>query len=236
MTVLLDASASRASPPAFARPGRRPARGARPTSARRSRRSWPAVAARRRCGAARAHASASTGCTLTRDRAALQPERDRRRPRRAARRAAGGARASRPRGSAPSTTASCRADASWIDAAGRPARPALAPLDAVGLYVPGRHGRLSQLGADERDPGQGRRRAADRHGGADARRRAQPAGAGRGRHRRRRRDLPDRRRPGGGGAGLRHGDDRPGRQDRRARATPTSPRPSGRSSARSAST
>ena len=81
----------------------------------------------------------------------------------------------------------------------------------------GRHRGLSVVGADERGPGQGRRRAAHRHGGAGAGRQAQSAGAGGGQARRRRRDLSRRRRAGGGGAGLRHRDDRAGRQDRRPR-------------------
>ena len=80
-----------------------------------------------------------------------------------------------------------------------------------------RHRGLSVLGADERGAGQGRRRAARGDGGAVARRQAQSAGAGRRASRRRVRDLPRRRRAGGGGAGLRHGDDRAGRQNRRPR-------------------
>ena len=81
----------------------------------------------------------------------------------------------------------------------------------------GRHRRLSVLGADERRAGEGRGRAAPRHGGAGAGRRAQSPGARRGRACRHRRDLPRRRRAGGGGARLRHRDHRPGRQDRRPR-------------------
>ena len=81
----------------------------------------------------------------------------------------------------------------------------------------GRHRRLSVLGADERGAGQGRRRAARRHGRADAGRQAQSAGAGGREARRRRRDLSRRRRAGGRGARLRHRDDRAGRQDRRPR-------------------
>ena len=50
-------------------------------------------------------------------------------------------------------------------------------IAAVGIYVPGRHGGLSVLGADECDPGQGRGRRAHRHGGAGAGRHAQSAGA-----------------------------------------------------------
>ena len=80
-----------------------------------------------------------------------------------------------------------------------------------------RHRGLSVLGADERRPGQGRGRAAPRHGGAGAGRQAQSAGARRRPARRRRRDLPHRRRPGGGRARLRHRDHRAGGQDRRAR-------------------
>ena len=80
----------------------------------------------------------------------------------------------------------------------------------------GRHGELSELGADERGAGQGRRRRAHRHGRAGAGRRDQPAGAGRRRDGRRDGDLPDRRRAGDRRAGLWHRDDRAGRQDRRA--------------------
>ena len=100
----------------------------------------------------------------------------------------------------------------------------------------GRHRRLSVVGADERGAGQGRRRAAPRHGGAGAGRQAQPAGAGGGEARRRRRDLSRRRRAGGGGARLRHR--RPSRRSPRssAPATPMWRRPSAWSSARSAST
>ena len=53
-------------------------------------------------------------------------------------------------------------------------------LDGGRIRRPLRAGRprlLSELGADERDPRQGRRRAAHRHGGAVAERRAQSAGA-----------------------------------------------------------
>ena len=53
---------------------------------------------------------------------------------------------------------------------------------------------------------------------------------------RRRDGLSHRRRAGDRGAGLRRGADPARRQDHRAPATPMSPRPSGRSSARSAST
>ena len=100
----------------------------------------------------------------------------------------------------------------------------------------GRHRGLSVLGADERGAGQGRRRAAHRDGGADARRRAQSAGAGGGasspastrsiasaaRRRSRRSPMAPRR----------------SRRSPRSsgRATPMWRRPSARCSARSAST
>ena len=72
--------------------------------------------------------------------------------------------------------------------------PAIDYVDALGVRLgrrwrpiargralrAGRHRVLSVLGADERDPGQGRRRRAAGHDGADAGRRAQSAGAGRG--------------------------------------------------------
>ena len=98
-------------------------------------------------------------------------------------------------------------------------RGARLALDGGRIGRPLRAGRarqLSELGADERRAGQGRRRAAHRHGRALARRRDQSAGAGRRAAGRRRRDLSHRRRAGRGGAGLRHRDDRAGRQDRRA--------------------
>ena len=91
-----------------------------------------------------------------------------------------------------------------------------------------RLGRLSLVGADERDPGEGRRRRASggRHAAAHARgeprRRRGAAGRGRGGTR-----VPRRRRTGDRGARLRHEGD-PARSTRSwARATPTSPRPSG---------
>ena len=164
-----------------------------------------------------ADARASTGCALTATELRFTPSEIAAARARVRARGAGGARVRGRSASAPSTTASCprtRAGSTprasgWACAGVRSTRS--------GLYVPGRHRRLSQLGADERHPGAG---------GRASRRvvmvvptpdgRGQPAGAGRGRHRRRRRDLPGRRRPGGGGAGLRHGHDRPGRQDRRA--------------------
>ena len=65
----------------------------------------------------------------------------------------------------------------------------------------------------------------------DAGRANQPAGARRGEACRRRRDLPDRRRAGGRRARLRHRDDRARWSRSSARATPSSPPPSGRFSA-----
>ena len=97
------------------------------------------------------------------------------------------------------------------------ARAALAADRGGRALRAGRHGGLSLVGADERDPGQGRRGRAARDGGAGAGRRAEPAGAGGGASRRDRRDLPGRRGAGDRGAGLRHRDDRAGRQDRRPR-------------------
>ena len=129
-------------------------------------------------------------------------------------------------------------DDRYTDALGRRTRR---PLDRrsrrSASTCPGGTAAYPSLGADER-------RARPRSPAstrivmvrAGARRRAQPAGAGRRRSRRRRRDLPRRRRPGGRRAGLRHRDD-PRRSTRSsAPATPMSPPPSARSSARSAST
>ena len=117
-----------------------------------------------------------------------------------------------------------RGFSSPADAAGRPLhrcarRRARVALDGDRRGRPlraRRHRRLSVLGADECGAGKGRRRAADRHGGAGARRQAQSAGAGGGEARRCRRDLSHRRRAGGRGARLRHRVDCAGRQDRRA--------------------
>ena len=128
------------------------------------------------------------------------------------------------------------ADLRLTDAAGLTLGMRWTPLDAVGLYVPGRQGGLSVLGADERHAGPRRRRGAHRHVRAGAGRRAQPAGAGRRAPRRGDRDLPRRRRPGGRGAGLRHRQHRRRSTASSAPATPMSPKPSARCSAVSAST
>ncbi len=80
-----------------------------------------------------------------------------------------------------------------------------------------RHGELSLLRADECGAGQGGGRAARGDGGADAAGRNQPAGARRRPAGRCRRGLPDRRSPGRRRAGLRHGQYRARRQDRRPR-------------------
>ena len=128
-------------------------------------------------------------------------------------------------------------DVRYEDAAGVRPRPALAAGRCGRALRPGRHRRLSQLGADERHPGQGRGRARGSSMVAPT-----PDGevnplvlaaadlAG----------VDEIYRVGGAQAvaALAYGtaSDRAGRQDRRARATPTSPRPSGRCSAGSAST
>ncbi len=112
-------------------------------------------------------------------------------------------------------------------------------LDAAGCgraLCARRQGRVSLLGADERDPGARRRRAAHRDVRARTGWRAEPAGAGRRAPRRCGGDLSDRRRPGDRGVGL----SAPPASRRSiassARATPMSPRQSGRCSAASAST
>ena len=91
------------------------------------------------------------------------------------------------------------------------------PIAAVGLYVPGGTAAYPSSVLMNAIPAKvaGVERLVD--GRAGAGRRAEPAGAGGGAARRDRRDLPDRRRAGGRGAGLRHRDDRAGRQDRRPR-------------------
>ena len=112
-------------------------------------------------------------------------------------------------------------------------------LDAAGCGRPlraGRQGRLSVVGADERDSGARRRRGAHRDVRADPGWRAEPAGARRRAPRRRGRDLSRRRRPGDRGAGLRHRHASRRWIGSSVRATPMSPRPSGRCSAGSAST
>ena len=97
---------------------------------------------------------------------------------------------------------------------GRSTRRPLAPAGCGRALRAGRHRGLSQHRADERDPRAGRGRAAHRHGGADAGRRARCGGHGRRRDRRRHRDLPGRRRAGRRRARLRHRDHRAGGQDR----------------------
>ena len=127
-------------------------------------------------------------------------------------------------------------DHATTDALGVSARLAL-DGDRIGRALrAGRHRELSVLRPDERRAGEGRGRAAGRHGGADAARRREPAGARGGAARRRRRDLPDRRRAGGRGARLRDGDDRAASPRSSGPATPMWRRPSAGCSARSAST
>ena len=89
-------------------------------------------------------------------------------------------------------------------------------IEAVGIYVPGGTAAYPSSVLMNAVPAKVAGVDAHRHGRADAGRRAQSAGAGGGAARRRRRDLPRRRRAGGRGARLWHGDDRAGRQDRRA--------------------
>ena len=81
----------------------------------------------------------------------------------------------------------------------------------------GRHGELPLLRADERGAGEDRRRAAHRHGGADAGGPQQSAGARRGEARRHRRDLPRRR--------ARRRSRRSPSAPRRSRPSPRSPDP-----------
>ena len=99
-----------------------------------------------------------------------------------------------------------------------------------------RQGRVSVVGADERDSGARRGGRGDRHGRARARRRSQSAGAGRRASRGRVARVHDRRRAGDRGARLRYRDASRRSTRSAARATPTSPPRSVASSARSAST
>ena len=111
------------------------------------------------------------------------------------------------------------------------------PLHAVGIYVPGRQGRVSLVRDHERGAGLGGRGAGDRDGHASRPgRKHQARGADRGEGGGRAPHLQDGRRPRGGRAGLRH-------RERAARSTrspgpgtSTSPRPSAWSSARCRST
>ena len=84
------------------------------------------------------------------------------------------------RASRPSTRASCPSDLDYTDAHGVRLGARWTPARRGRPLRARRHRRLSRLGADERDPGQGRGRRPARHGGAGAGRRAQPAGARRG--------------------------------------------------------
>ena len=127
-------------------------------------------------------------------------------------------------------------DDRYIDAIGVELGSRWTAIEAVGLYVPGGTASYPSSVLMNAVPAQGCRRRAHRHGRAGARRRHQPAGAGRRRPRRRVGNLPRRRRAGGRRARLWHRDHPARRQDRRARATPMSPPPSARCSARSAST
>ncbi len=157
----------------------------------------------------------STASIWPRSLCALRPRRSRRRRKLAtpsARRAQTRARAYR--GLSPAPEADRRA---LHRRARRRARLALDRDRGGRSLCAGRHRGLSVLGADERGAGQGRRLRAAGHGGAGAGRKAFAVGIGGGQARRRRRDLPHRRRAGGGGARLWHRDDRTRGQDRRAR-------------------
>ena len=73
----------------------------------------------------------------------------------------------------------------YVDAEGIRLGARWAPLDIVGLYVPGGHRGLSEFGADERRAGQGGGRGARRDGGTDAGRQGERSRARRRAHRRR---------------------------------------------------
>ena len=91
------------------------------------------------------------------------------------------------------------------------------PLDRVGVYVPGGKAAYPSSVLMNVIPAHVAGVAGDRHGRSHARRRAQSARARRGASRRRVARVRDRRRPGGRGAGLRHGDGPGGGQDLRPR-------------------
>ncbi len=102
----------------------------------------------------------------------------------------------------------------------RQRRAAGLALDAASIgraLRTGRDGIVSELGADERDPGARGGRAAHRHGDAGDGGHDQSADARRGEARGHLGDLPRGRGAGRGRARLRDGDDRGGRQDRGAR-------------------
>ena len=77
----------------------------------------------------------------------------------------------RPSGSGATTSTRRRDSWSYVEADGTRLGQRVLPIDRVGLYVPGRQGGLSVVGADERDPGAGGGRARTGDGRADARRR-----------------------------------------------------------------
>ena len=110
------------------------------------------------------------------------------------------------------------------------------PLDRVGLYVPGGKAAYPSSVLMNAHARAGRRRARDRHGRADARRRAQSAGARGGAPRRRDARVHDRRRAGDRGARVRHRRRFPPSTRSAAPATRTSPPRSAACSAPSAST
>ena len=120
----------------------------------------------------RVELDATAGCACRRARSPRAPPR--RRPKRSRRCG------SRPSASRAFTAANCRPRSIMSTRSGVRLGRALAPDRRGRALCAGRHRGLSLLGADERDPGQGRRRRAAGHDRAGAGRRAQPAGAGRG--------------------------------------------------------
>ena len=90
------------------------------------------------------------------------------------------------------------------------------PIGRVGLYVPGGKAAYPSSVLMNAIPAQVAGVPVARHLHPGAGGRSQPARSRRRRHARSRGDLPHRGRPGGRGAGLRHGDDPAGGQDRRA--------------------
>ena len=204
---------------------------------RRGRRDPRRRARARRRGACSSTRRASTGCDAP-SVAALEIT--------AARDARGVRRAAARRSATRSSTAAARVRAyherqklaSWSYRRGRRqrARPAGDAARPRRRLRAGRQGGVSVVGADERDPRAGRRRAGDRHGRAHARRRAQSAGA--------RRRAPGRRRRACSRSAARRRSRRSPTARRRfprstrsaVPATPTSRRPSAACSAPSAST
>ena len=193
-------------------------------SAARTKRSTPrsprssstcARAATPRCSSTR-HCSTASRRTTSRRWNSAPPSSRPRSPALPAR-AARGARPPRRRAFAPITSARRLASWSFTEADGTRLGQHITPLDRVGIYVPGGKAAYPSSVLMNALPAHVAGVRRDRHGRADARRRAQSAGARGGAPRRRDARVRDRRRAGDRRARLRDGDDSRRRQDRRSR-------------------